>query len=335
MRPNASDWRGLADQVCNPPGDERVAGGGINPNIVILRPQRDDRRGAHRFGKPSMQRRRQIRSGRRRSNGKPFDGALARSHEQNDAGHGGGQGQDIRQRQRNDGAGKRFAKVGVSDFGEASDYGPETVDRRMAGRFDLRVQDMRNALAFATSDAHWSALTDKANVTLIGHSSGGATAALSVGAIFVGEDFRSWCRLPESKGDLGCNYIAGVPESYRLPSFGPWKIGRISRIVLMDPAAGPAMTDASLGTVHIPALVIGACHDDFLPYEAHAGKYLRALGEATGYPLTDTSGHFIFLDECDADIDVFGVSLCKDRPGADRRTAHQKLYAAIREFLER
>lgn len=228
-----------------------------------------------------------------------------------------------------------YVVVGVSDFGEAYDYGPETVDRRMAGRFDLRVQDMRNALAFATSDAHWSALTDKANVTLIGHSSGGATAALSVGAIFVGEDFRSWCRTPESKGDLGCNYIAGVPESYKLPSFGPWKIRRISRIVLMDPAAGPAMTDASLGAVHIPALVIGARHDDFLPYDAHAGKYLRALGEATGYPLTDTSGHFIFLDECDADIDVFGVSLCKDRAGTDRQVAHEKIYAAIREFLER
>ncbi len=45
------------------------------------------------------------------------------------------------------------------------------------------------------------------------------------------------------------------------------------------------------------------------------------------------SGHFSFLDTCDADIDIFEVALCKDTNDADRRKTHERIFPAILDFL--
>ena len=46
-------------------------------------------------------------------------------------------------------------------------------------------------------------------------------------------------------------------------------------------------------------------------------------------------GHFVFIDECRAPIDVMGVPLCSDQRGVNRKAVHDRLIGVVERFLGR
>jgi hypothetical protein len=75
-------------------------------------------------------------------------------------------------------------------------------------------------------------------------------------------------------------------------------------------------------------------NNDFLPFAHHAGRYARLIPGASLTPLAHGEGHFIFMDECSADLAVQGVLVCKDRGGVRRSVVHSRLVEKIGSFFE-
>jgi len=137
----------------------------------------------------------------------------------------------------------------------------------------------------------------------------------------------SFIDLTEQSGEL--RELAPTPaeatESYQDP--------RIKAVVVLDPAAGPGYSEASLAKVRVPVLVIGCEDNDFLPFEHHAGRYAALLPNASLIKLNEGEGHFVFLNSCTSDLSANGVPLCVDREGVDRQAVHARLAPKILTFL--
>ena len=72
-----------------------------------------------------------------------------------------------------------------------------------------------------------------------------------------------------------------------------------------------------------------------MPFALNAGRYADFLPNATAIRLDRGEGHFVYLDECSLPVEAMGVPICSDRPGVMRGEVHQRLGAAIVEFLTR
>ena len=69
--------------------------------------------------------------------------------------------------------------------------------------------------------------------------------------------------------------------------------------------------------------------------KTEVAKALAAVHGAELIRLTGGEGHFVYVDPCEAPVDVNGVALCRDRPGVDRSSVHARLAVEVSEFLER
>ena len=100
------------------------------------------------------------------------------------------------------------------------------------------------------------------------------------------------------------------------------------------PGAGPGFDAGSLSEISIPVHVVGAVDNDFLPVDAHAGRYAGLIPGCSFTRLSGGEGHFVFLNGCDSDLDANGVPLWRDRPGVDRRAVHVSLGPLIGSFFD-
>lgn len=74
---------------------------------------------------------------------------------------------------------------------------------------------------------------------------------------------------------LGCSYGENESPKQLKPISQKINSGfdsRVTRIIMLDSALGPAATITSLKNVKVPTLIIGSQQNDFLPFEHHA-KY--------------------------------------------------------------
>jgi predicted dienelactone hydrolase len=202
-------------------------------------------------------------------------------------------------------------------------------------RFWQRAEDVSFALNTLGNDNPFARDVNWKAAVMIGHSSGGQTAAALAGVILNMQQMREYCGTAAALGDLGCNFSTNAPPSYLSANqIGrSYRDPRISALVLLDPALGPAATNDSLRGVTTPTLIIGARDNDFLPFDAHAARYAREIPLAELVSLENGEGHFVFMDSCSHDFAAQGVSLCRDRPGVDRTRVQSGLLARILVFL--
>ena len=224
-----------------------------------------------------------------------------------------------------------YVVLGVSHFGESPAFGPATMNPANVAHFGDRTRDINAALDFLVSKSAYASHIDLQRLGALGHSSGGATVLMLSGASFSMADIQTYCAAARAT-DKGCQYPVGALSSDQAPVPSPRSI---KAMVLMDPAAGPGFTEASLRALKTPALVIGSIDDDFLPFAAHAGRISDLLGSAETLRLTEGEGHFVYVDRCSLPINVMGVKLCTDRAGVDRDATHAMLVPQILSFFDR
>ena len=230
---------------------------------------------------------------------------------------------------------KGMIVLGVSHYGESWRYGPDAIDPSAITRLWNRPQDCTFALNQILQERLFKGRVDPTRISAIGHSSGGATVIALGGATFDPVALRTYCLSEIARNDRGCNYgreLKALPptpveatESYQDP--------RIKAVVVLDPAAGPGYSEASLAKVRVPVLVIGCEDNDFLPFEHHARRYAALLPNASFIKLNGGEGHFVFLNSCTSDLSANGVPLCVDREGVDRQAVHARLAPKILFFL--
>lgn len=226
-----------------------------------------------------------------------------------------------------------FVVVGVSHFGESRAFGEDTVNVASVADLGNRTRDFSFALDFAVQRSKWAGSVDVARVGALGHSLGGATAALLAGGLYRAQGMAAFCTSKEASTDRGCGYRSGAATPP--VTAPPIADSRVRALVLLDPALGPGFDKAGLARVKAPALVVGSVANDFMPFALNAGRYAGFLPNAAGIRLDRGEGHFVYLDECSLPVEAMGVPICSDRPGVMRGDTHQRLGAAIVEFLAR
>ena len=145
-----------------------------------------------------------------------------------------------------------------------------------------------------------------------------------------------YCKSDEAKADRSCGYARNtenVPEPFVRLFNGDYQDTRVKKIVLLDPAQGFSLQPESLARIALPSLIVGALHDDFLPWENHGKRYAVGIPKAKTILLKGQEGHFVFLNPCQHKIQVMGVALCEDRAGVDRAAVHADLAKRIVEFV--
>ena len=229
-----------------------------------------------------------------------------------------------------------YVVCGVSHFGESPVFGVETIDPLAVLDPGPRVLDCSSALDRLLDGELLEVNVDRSRLGALGHSSGGATAIMLAGGVFDPAAMASYCASEEARGDRGCAYgdrSAGPPRAAATPRRS-YRDRRVRAVVALDPALGPGFEPDSLLEISIPVHVVGAVDNDFLPVEAHAARYARSIPGSSFMRLSSGEGHFIYLNECESELEANGIPLCRDRANVDRRAVHSALAPIISGFFD-
>lgn len=229
-----------------------------------------------------------------------------------------------------------YIVIGLNHFSESRVYGEQTQNFRATGMVWERAQDVSRVLDALEKLNPFQKQIVWDNAIVIGHSAGGQTAALLAGSRFDIQAFVKYCSSGQANGDRSCFYTRNIkqaPGSFISLFNGNYRDPRVRKIVLLDPALGPALVEQSMAGSRIPALVVGARHDDFLPWSSHGAHYAAAIPHAKTLLLDGNEGHFVFLSVCHHGTKVNGIPLCIDKAGVDRTAVHGHLLSRLVAFI--
>lgn len=233
--------------------------------------------------------------------------------------------------------------AGVSHYGESWVYGPQTIDPSSVMKFWLRPQDVSFTIDSLSDTGLFNTPLNTNNVLMLGHSSGGFTTLAMAGAKLAAGKTQEYCSSEKAKEDKGCSYGSQKqkqPANKKMIN----KVGklqatmqdnRVSAVIALDPALGYAASEESLKDINVPTLVIGSVENDFLPFDSHAQYYANNISGAKLVGIEQGAGHFIYIDQCDANREVNGVPLCKDREGVNRKQMQKQVLNHIFGFIYR
>jgi predicted dienelactone hydrolase len=230
-----------------------------------------------------------------------------------------------------------YILVGINHYGESWLYGQDTQGVRATAMIWQRPTDVSAIYDALSNRELFQKPVNWSNIIAMGHSSGGQTVAMLAGGRYDLLSMMDFCKTDAATHDHSCDYgIRNVPkpaESFLKKFSDNYADGRVKKMVLIDPTLGYGATPASLATIKIPTLVVGAGNNDFLPWANHGLRYTKGIPNAKSYLLQGQEGHFVFLDSCANDIAVMDVPLCKDREGVDRTATHAALTPTIIAFV--
>lgn len=238
-------------------------------------------------------------------------------------------------------ASQNWLVIGLNHFGESWRYGKQNIDPSSVQRFWQRTEDTSFVINELDNILPDHLTTDNRNITVIGHSSGGYTAAALAGVTLNFKQMQHYCKSIKANNDLGCSYgdsrhenkTTNVTSQQLTPNSVSGFDKRVSRIVMLDPALGPASTITSMNKVKVPALIVGSKDNDFLPFKYHAQYYSKHIPTSALITLNHNEGHFVYLNTCEHNFKAKGVALCRDREGVNRKQVHQQLLNQIFKFL--
>lgn len=234
-----------------------------------------------------------------------------------------------------------YVVAGVSHFGESYVHGSQTVDPSAVLRSWERPLDISAAITYILGHSRFAQSIDAQKISFIGHSSGGATAMNLAGVLFDGEKIDDYCASNLAPEDRGCDYanaeveVEGKADQQTQPTIRSYADPRIRVLIALDPALGPGFFDYSNVDLALQLLIVGSVDNDFLPFKHHAANIAARLPNAETHWLNQGAGHFVYLNECDLDLEANGVPLCVDRTGVSRAAVHAELRELILQFLDR
>jgi predicted dienelactone hydrolase len=162
----------------------------------------------------------------------------------------------------------------------------------------------------------------------MGHSAGGYTALLLVGAKPDFSQLRGRC-----KGNP--NRPPGATPVSHDPARTPVSDPRIRAAVIMAPAWGCFFDREGLEGVDAPLRLYQSGADELLHPKFDAEYVTAELPTAPEFVNLKAAGHFVFLAPCPFVMRMLARQVCADPPGVDRVALHARMNAEIVDFFSR
>lgn len=211
-----------------------------------------------------------------------------------------------------------------------------------------RAGDMKLALDTLLADPRLGARIDRGRIGVAGFSLGGWTAALLAGARPDFARLRAFCasaqrdRICNPQREFPLDFVREQAKTLAEARLAPlaagehaaWRDERIRAALLIAPALGQALDEASLRAVRIPLAVLAGAADTVTVTATNAKTIADAVPGATLTVLPDV-GHYDFLAPCTAAGRAAAPHYCEDHPRADRAATHATTIAAALRFFDR
>lgn len=208
-----------------------------------------------------------------------------------------------------------------------------------------RPHDISRVVDYMLSDSKWEKAVDKREISVIGHSLGGATALFVVGGCFLPDRFEEFCKLnPDQVGNIWYQkYQVGKKAEDKKLLSQNWKDARVSKVILLDPGLSQGFDPASLAAIDVPILVFGAGAESKkeMPLDDES-RYLEKVlpKQQTTYVEVEDASHFSFfpllkpraaefLKEASPGDEIITL----DGGGRTREELHEKFVDVISLFL--
>ncbi len=210
-----------------------------------------------------------------------------------------------------------------------------------------RPQDLSFALTQLLRDPRVGPSIDPDRVFAIGFSLGGysvlalAGASMDLDALYrfsETDEGRRESRIPEFPQLFEFMHEPATREKLfsefrRSPSVRDM---RIKAAVALAPALGQAFTHpAQFDPARPPVLILAAEGDQIAPVKTNAAHYHQLMPGSTFELLRGDVGHFVFLNEANADLQERMPGLFKDAPSCDRRAVHERVLQLASSFFAR
>jgi len=194
---------------------------------------------------------------------------------------------------------------------------------------------------FLASPAH-AAAVDTGSIYAIGHSLGGFTVLAAAGARFDLDRYAEVCgQNPQAAGCTAFEKLGVGPDDragWETDTAEP----RLRAVVALDPGGTQGFTEASLGRMDVPVMMIaGGRTPEIVDRADEAGRIAALLPpEKLRYLPLDEAGHFDFLGTCTENgLEILreqepdDVFVC-ERGTEERERLHERIAAEIIAFLE-
>jgi len=207
-----------------------------------------------------------------------------------------------------------------------------------------RPRDLTRVLDFLLEDSAWKAVIDDDEISAIGHSLGGWSVMLLVGAEFERSQFLNQCRLHPNPRVCGLANELGLdiqqPEE---PKIADLFDHRVKNAVILDLGQARSFSIESMRKVTKPVLILAAGVDiGDLPQAMESGYLAEHLPlSMRRYKVYEQAMHFSFMQLCKPNAvfvleeEVAGDGIiCKDGKGTSRQALHEKFFKDIYQFIQ-
>jgi predicted dienelactone hydrolase len=173
---------------------------------------------------------------------------------------------------------------------------------------------------------------DTNKIAVVGHSAGGYTALTLLGAIPDTRQSRLHC---QNNGKLDKGYCAlGNVNRHQDKKIEGLTDNRFRAAVLLAPVGVLFSSENSLAKVEAPILLYRAEFDKQLNFPFHSELIAKTLASSElSYRTLKNANHFAFIAPFPKRIAKEVGLPAEDRPGFDRRLAHDKINVDILDFL--
>ncbi|VVN40305.1 hypothetical protein PS662_05422 [Pseudomonas fluorescens] len=226
--------------------------------------------------------------------------------------------------------------------------GTTTHDRspQAAAQLWQRPVDLSRVIDSVTAQPEKFGVVADGRIAVAGHSLGGMTALEIAGARFDPDRFAHDCKAHPQLAS--CSVYAKINPASTSQSkaalAADLRDKRVTAVVALDLGLSRGLTDESLASLPVPALVIAAgvpSHD--LPAELESANLAKRLPAASSrYVEISDASHFSFVSVCkpgaqemlEEEVPGDGI-ICRDGDGARQREAiQQQITSLIAEFLQ-
>jgi predicted dienelactone hydrolase len=208
-----------------------------------------------------------------------------------------------------------------------------------------RPRDLTRVLDFLLEDSVWRAVIDDDKISAIGHSLGGWSVMLLVGAEFERSQFLDQCRLHPNPRVCGLANELGldIPQP-KEPKIADLFDHRIKNAVILDLGQARSFSIESMRKVTRPVLILAAGVDiGDLPQAMESGYLAEHLPLSTRrYKVYEQAMHFSFIQLCkpkavsvlEEEVAGDGI-ICKDGKSTNRQALHEKFFEDIYQFIQK